>query len=254
MAFYRQIIKTYAIYDGIYGAPKIAAELQKLKIACSVSTVSRAMRILGIKSAVSEQFKPRKSTMSLEERGQIANLIKGLKLTRINQVWTTDITYIKTKKEGFVYLISFVDLFSKKVVAWKLSRTQNAADILAVLKNAVEIRKPKPGLIIHSDKGAQMRSNDYRAYLAKKRIIASYTSLDHSCDENAAQESFHASLKKEYIYRETLLNYIEAYSCVYRYIECFYNTKRIHSSINYLTPNEFEERLNNPYIFSNLSV
>lgn len=178
--------------------------------------------------------------MSAEEKRQIVNLVKGMELTGINQVWTTDITYIPTKNDGTFYLITFLDLFSKKVLAWGLEKRQRSDEVLRVLKKAVAARQPKPGLIIHSDKGSQMRSNEYRAYLEKEHFAASYTSLDHSCDENAGQESFHASLKKEFLYRNPPANFSEAYSLIYRYIECFYNPKRIHSALNYLSPVDFE--------------
>ena len=128
-----------------------------------------------------------------------------MSITRINQVWTTDITYIKTINEGTFYLISYIDYYSKKVVSWGLFINQKTDKILIVLKNAIKIRKPNPGLICHSDKGSQFRSKNYRLFLNKNNFIFSYTSLNHSCDENAAQESFHASLKKECIYQK---NYI----------------------------------------------
>ena len=111
-----------------------------------------------------------------------------------------------------------------------------------VLKNAISSRKPPPGLIIHSDKGPQLRSKDYRNFLSKYNFIFSYTSLNHSCDENAAQESFHASLKKEFLYQKKIYNFEDAYRGIYDYIEGFYNPIRIHSSIGYLSPNNFEKK------------
>jgi len=232
------VVSTYAENDGIYGAPKIA-----MVIHCSVPKVSRAMHVLGLKSIVAERFVCKKSSLTEDEKHIIVNLIKGLKLTGINQVWTTDITFIKTKKDGTFYLITFLDLFSKKVVAWGLERRQRSIEVLGVLRKAVEARNPRPGLIIHSDKGGQMRSNDYRDYLESHHFVASYTSLNHSCDENAGQESFHASLKKEYLYQNKPNNFEEAFDTIYRYIELFYNPKRIHSAINYLSPDDFEASL-----------
>ncbi len=123
----------------------------------------------------------------------IVNLIKDLEINRINQVWTTDITYIQTINEGTFYLISFIDYFSKKVVAWGLFSGQKTDKILKVLDDAIEKRNPNRGLIIHSDKGSQMRSKPYREYLANHNFVFCYTELNHYCDQNAAQESCHAS-------------------------------------------------------------
>lgn len=240
--FYQNIISIYAESKGIYGAPKITIILQReYDCYCSVSKVSRAMNILGIKSIVTAKFKKKSSSLTNEEKKKIVNLVKGLILSHINQVWTTDITYIKTINEGTFYLISFIDLYSKKVISWDLFDNQKADSVVIVLKQAIKTRNPSPGLICHSDKGSQMRSNIYRETLSKNNIAFSYTSLNHSCDENAAQESFHASLKKEVLYQTKLYTYEDAFREIYNYIEGFYNPIRIHSSIGYLSPNDFEK-------------
>ena len=137
-----------------------------------------------------------------------------------------------------------MDAYSRKIVAWNLEEHQTSNEMIETLKKAVDERNPEPGLIIHSDKGSQMRSESYREFISSHNFAYSYTSLNHSCDENAAQESFHASLKKECIYQHKIRNYLQAYSLIYNYIENFYNTKRIHSSINYLSPCDFEKSLN----------
>jgi len=199
------------------------------------------MKLLGIRSIVSKKFPHRKSTMTNEEKKLIINLIKDLKITKINQVWTTDVTYIQTINEGTFYLISYIDYFSKKVIAWGLFDNQKTDKLIAVLEIAIKKRKPLPGLIVHSDKGTQMRSNMYRLFLKNNNLIFSYTSLNHSCDENAAQESFHASLKKEKLYQIKLYTYEDAYKAIYDYIEGFYNPIRLHSTIGYKSPNNFEK-------------
>lgn len=201
------------------------------------------MAIIGIRSVVYKRFPKKISHISGNEKSLIINLIKGLNITHLNQVWTTDITYIHTIHEGTFYLISFIDYFSKKVIAWGLFENQKTDKIILVIKKAVKIRKPSPGLIVHSDKGSQMRSKLYRSYLSSHNFVFSYTSLDHSCDENAAQESFHASLKKEAIYQQKLYTFDDAYRVIYDYIEGFYNPIRIHSSIGYLSPNDFEKNI-----------
>ena len=201
------------------------------------------MALLGIKSIVSKSFPKKISRITSKEKSLIVNLIKDLDITHINQVWTTDITYIKTLNEGTFYLITFIDYYSKKVVAWGLFENQKTDKIIIVLKKTIKRRKPKPGLIIHSDKGAQMRSKEYRKFLSNHNFIFSYTSLNHSCDENAAQESFHSLLKKEWLYQKKLYTFEDAYREIYNYIEGFYNSIRIHSSLGYISPNSFEKNI-----------
>ena len=244
--FFNLIIKIYAESNGIYGSPKITYILNyNYNISCSVSKVSRAMALLGIKSIVSKSFPKKISKITDKEKSLIVNLIKDLDITHINQVWTTDITYIKTIYEGTFYLISFIDYYSKKVVAWGLFEDQKTDKILIVLTKAIKKRNPNPGLIVHSDKGSQMRSKEYRKFLSKHNFAFSYTSLNHSCDENAAQESFHSLLKKECLYQKKIYTFEDAYREIYNYIEGFYNPIRIHSSIGYVSPDNFEKNLKN---------
>ncbi len=198
------------------------------------------MNILGIKSIVSSKFPHRKSSLSDKEKSLIKNLVKNLNLSHINQVWTTDFTYIHTINEGTFYLITFEDQFSKKIVGWALLNNLRTESILPVLKETIKSRKPQPGLIIHSDKGSQFRSIIYRDFLYKHNFVYSYTSLHHSCDENSAHESWHSLLKKEWLSGMKLYTFEDAYKAIFDYIEGFYNPKRIHSSIGYLSPNEFE--------------
>lgn len=196
---------------------------------------------MGIKSIVSKKFPKKISRITDNEKKLIVNLIKNLNVSHLNQVWTTDITYIKTILDGTFFLISFIDYFSKKVIAWGLFENQKTDKIILVLKKAISSRSPSPGLIIHSDKGSQMRSKIYRIFLSSKHFVFSYTSLNHSCDENAAQESFHASLKKECLYLKNIYTFEDAYREIYNYIEGFYNITRVHSSIGYLSPIDFEK-------------
>ena len=132
--------------------------------------------------------------------------------------------YIYTTVYGFWILIDFAEQF-----------------VHVVVFDAIKIRKSRPGLIIHSDKGSQMRSYLYRSFLSNHNFVFSYTELDHSCDQNAAQESFHASLKKQKLYQMKLYNYEDAYKAIYDYIEGFYNPTRLHPSIGYQSPKDFEK-------------
>ena len=238
------IINEYAKSHGIYGAGKIASILNRKHFSVSQSTVSRYMCLMGIRSIVFKHFKPRRSRFKKDDYKDIINLIKGLKIDHLNQVWTTDISYIKTIEEGNLYFISFIDQYAKKVVAWDLKYSQTTKDVLDVLQVAIKNNKPSPGLIIHSDKGSQMRSFEYKIFLSKYKFIRSYTSINHSCDENACQESFHSILKRERLYLRKLKNYVDSYGEIYDYIENFYNPKRIHTKAGNLSPVDFEKSLN----------
>ena len=201
------------------------------------------MNIIGIRSIVSSKFPFKASHISDAEKHLIHNYTLNLSIIHLNQVWTTDITYIKTINDGTFFLISFIDQFSKKVVAWNLFDNQKTDAIISVLKMAISSRHPSPGLIVHSDKGSQFRSFLYRSFLLRNLFIFSYTSLNHSCDENPAQESFHSLLKKEWIYHKKIYTFEDAYREIFNYIEGFYNPIRPHSSIGYLSPNNFEINL-----------
>lgn len=208
----------------------------------SQKKISNEMKILNIASIHSEKFPCRKSSMSSEERALIHNLILNLEITHINQVWTTDITYISTKYDGTLYLICFMDLFSRKIVGWTLAKSQKAVDVEIALRDAIKKRKPLPGLIIHSDKGSQFRSKLYREILAENQFLYSYTELNHSCDQNANQESFHATLKKEWLSTRPLYYFEDAYKTIFDFIEGFYNPIRLHSSVGYKSPIIFEKQ------------
>lgn len=199
------------------------------------------MRILGIRSIVVKAYrKTQMSRLTNEEKSLIVNLIKNIVVTRPNQVWTTDITYIKTVYDSTLYLVTFIDYFTKKVVAWNLGHKMDSALVNSTLEKAIKKENPSPGLIVHSDKGSQFRAKSYRLIITDHNFVYSYTSLNHSCDENAAHESFHSLLKKEWLFHRTLYHFTDTYQIIFQYIEGLYNTSRIHSSIGNLSPIEFE--------------
>lgn len=235
------ILEIYWDSHGTYGAPRITAALHKQCVSISSRTVSKNMKFLGISSIHSSHFPKHISRMTDADKALIHNLILNLNITRPNQVWTTDITYIPTIHDGTLYLISFLDQFSKKVVGWNLCRSQKAEDVNHTLLLTLKKRKPLPGLIIHSDKGPQFRSTLYRTTLIQNHCIYSYTELNHSCDQNSAQESFHASLKKEWLSTHKLYYWEDSYKTIFDYIEGFYNPIRLHSSLGYVSPILFEK-------------
>lgn len=201
------------------------------------------MSLLGLQSIVYSSFHKKNSTLTEQETSLINNLIKDFPLSNINQIWVSDITYIKTKIDGTVYLASIMDLFSRRIIAWKVSFSMKKDLVIDVFESAYKFRKPSNIVIVHSDKGSQYRSFLYRQTLVNHRCVFSYTSLHHSCDENANQESFHSLLKKEHLYHKDLFTIDDVIRECQEYIEGFYNIKRIHSSLNYLSPIEFEKQL-----------
>ena len=227
----------------IYGAPKITHLLHKEGFIISQKTVWKYMKIFDIKSSVYTKFKKKNSGLSEQEKRLIENYAKNFPISSINQVWVSDITYIKTINEGTVYLASIMDLFSRKIIAWDISYHMDTSLIANVFLNAYSSRKPSDIVIVHSDKGSQYRSAHYRKLLIQHNCVFSYTSIGHSCDENANQEAFHSLIKKEHLYQRQLFTLDDVKRECFIYIEGFYNSKRIHSSLNFLSPDEFENQL-----------
>jgi transposase InsO family protein len=156
-----------------------------------------------------------------------------------NQVWVADITYIWTK-EGWLYLASVMDLFSRKIVGWCLSERMTKELVIKALNRAIDERKPQPGLIHHSDQGSQYASNEYQAILRQYGMQTSM-SRKGNCYDNACAESFHSIIKKELIFHETFATREEAKHRIFEYIECFYNAERIHSTNEYISPMAYEK-------------
>lgn len=156
--------------------------------------------------------------------------------TEPNAVWCSDITYIWTY-EGFAYLTSIMDLYSRKIIAWELSRTLEAKWVVETINKAKKTRKIDKPLVMHSDRGIQYTCSAYKE--ATEGFINSYSKKAFPWD-NACIESFHALIKREWLNRFKILDYNHAYRLVFEYIEAFYNTVRIHSHCGYLSPNQYE--------------
>ena len=161
--------------------------------------------------------------------------------SKLNEVWLTDFTYIPTL-EGFSYLCVFKDLCSRRIVGWAMSRNINAELALAALDQAVALRVPPTGLIIHSDRGSQFASHAFRKRLKECQFLQSM-SRKGNCYDNAPMESFFKSFKVEEVYHEKYETHEHAVRAANDYIERFYNPQRLHSALDYLSPLEFEQRL-----------
>lgn len=178
------------------------------------------------------------TTDSRHELGNYPNRIKGLVVTRLNQVWVADLTYVRLAR-GFVYLAAILDACSRKVIGWALSRWIDTAVALRALEHALATRKVSAGLIHHSDHGVQYASGAYVARLQEHGIAISMAAIGNPY-ENAQAESFFKTLKTEEVYLKEYEGFADAERQLGHFIDAVYNHKRLHSSLHYRPPNEFE--------------
>ncbi|MGG3806420.1 IS3 family transposase [Metabacillus fastidiosus] len=221
----------------LYGAPKIHFLLCREGWKVSIKRIQRLVRQAGIRSTIIKKYRPTQTQHLVKERENHLN--QDFQTTSINEKWVADITYIYTLRDGWFYLASVLDLHSKKIVGYKFSRQMTVELVTQALENAILTQEPLEGLIVHTDLGTQYTSEAFQKQLKKHGIIASFSRKGCPYD-NACIESFHATLKKEEVYRNRYSNFETAKLALFQYIESWYNRKRIHGAINYLTPNEVE--------------
>ena len=231
-----QIQRIYDKSHQNYGAPKIAKELQKAGEIISERTVGTYMRQIGIRA---QWVKPWIATTRDSDFSEsLQNLLhEQFNPDRPNAVWCSDITYIWTTN-GFVYLTSIMDLYSRKIIAWTLSERLDVSCVVDTITKAKARRKIDRPLLIHSDRGSQYVAAEYRK--ATEKMQRSYSKKAYPWD-NACIESFHALIKREWLNRFKIQNYQQAYLLVFEYINTFYNTVRIHSHCNYMSPDDYEK-------------
>lgn len=197
------------------------------------------MRELGLKSRVRKAFVPTTTRVDPAQQPAPNTLNQDFTADAPNRKWVTDITYLSTAV-GWVYLAVVLDLFSRKVVGWAIGDSLATPLVSAALRQAIEIRRPDGArLLHHSDRGCQYTSDEYRRTLKSLGIECSM-SRTGCCYDNAVAERFFWSLKHEWTNHEQFANLKEARLSVFRYIEAFYNTTRLHQSLGYLSPNQFE--------------
>jgi len=222
-----------------YGHRRIHEHLERREgLTVNKKKVLRIMREFGLKALIWRGFKV-KTTDSSHEFGFARNLLPGLKLSEVNQVWVTDITYIRIST-GFVYLAAILDLYSRMAVGWALSTKIDHKLCLDALKDAVEKRSPPAGLIHHSDRGIQYACHEYRRFLKDHEIVESMSAQGY-CYDNAFMESFWKTLKAEEVYLTEYQTMEDVLKSIPRFIEDVYNKKRLHSSLGYFSPEEFEQ-------------
>lgn len=222
---------------GIYGSPRIHRELRAKGHHIGKKRVERLMRENGIQGRQKRRF--RRTTDSNHTQPIAPNVLRrNFATSAPNEAWVADVTYVATD-EGWLYLAVILDLFSRRVVGWAASPTNDRALALTALSSAVRTRRPRPGLVHHSDRGSPYASDDYRDALHASGIVASM-SRRADCYDNAVAESFFATLRAELLDHEHLASRSAGVACLSSYIEDFYNTVRRHSYTGYVSPIEFE--------------
>jgi len=232
-------IKTiYRKNKGMYGSPRITKVLHRQNIACSENRVARRMLINGIKAKSKKRFKV--TTNSKHNHPVAKNLLnQNFNVQQPNKVWVSDITYIWTR-EGWLYLAVILDLFSRHIVGWAMSNHLGQELALNALKQAIWRRRPPRGVLFHSDQGVQYACQSFRKLLQQHKFIQSMSGKGN-CYDNAVVESFFHTLKTELIYFENYNSREDAQNSIFEYIEIYYNRGRMHSTLNYCSPVQFEQ-------------
>ena len=237
----QSVAAVHAESHGVYGSVKVADQLQKrddLESACR-NTVAAAMREMGLKSNVSKAFKPTTTQADPTKQPAENRLDRDFTADAPNRKWVTDITYLPTA-QGWVYLAVVLDLFSRKVVGWSIGNSLATSLVSDALRRAIESRRPEgKRLLHHSDRGCQYTSDAYQQTLRTLGITCSM-SRTGNCYDNAAMERFFWSLKHEWTNHDNFADLQDARLSVFKYIETFYNSVRIHQTLGYLSPDQFE--------------
>jgi len=224
---------------GTYGLPRIFAAMRKEGFAVNKKRIARLMRANNIKAKTKRRF--RITTVRNSKAAASDNILnKNFTASKENKIWTGDITYLWTK-EGWLYLVVVMDIYSRKIVGWSLGSCLSTELVIRALLMAIVHRNPARGIIFHSDRGSQYTSSSFRQILKNYGIVQSMSSTGN-CYDNAITESFFHTLKTELVYWNHYQTRDEAKGSIFEYIEIFYNRQRLHSALNYLSPVEFEEK------------
>jgi transposase InsO family protein len=238
----KQIRRAHQESRRTYGSPRIAVELKASGVSVCENTVAKYMRENGVFVKPQPRFVPR--TTDSDHAHPIApnRLARDFAATAPDRKWACDLTYVFTE-EGWLYLSVVIDLFSRRVVGWSMSDDLKAAGVAQALKMAIARRRPGAGLLHHSDRGIQYACDLYRQLLSGHGIAVSM-SRPGNCYDNAVAESFFGTLKCELVNRTRYRTREEARTSIFEWIECWYNRRRRHSSLGYVSPEAFEAQLN----------
>lgn len=241
----KKIREAHAVGRGLYGSPRVHAELREAGVAVCENTVAKYMREEAIRARTHRRFRVR--TTDADHDHPVADnvLDRDFAAARPDERWATDITYVPTA-EGWLYLAAVIDLCSRRIVGWSMAEHMRAELCLDALDMAVLHRRPGPGVLHHSDRGVQYCCDAYRGRLDELSFVASM-SRTGDCYDNAAMESFWGTFKRELVYQQPDGRFAtreQARRMIFEYVEVFYNRQRRHSAIGYVSPGAFEASLN----------
>jgi len=238
----QQIVQIHQDSRQTYGSPRIQVALKQAGHAHGRQRIARLMRQQGLCGRAKGRFRVCTTDSNHDQPIALNRLPQLPPPTAPNQVWLGDITYVATE-EGWLYLAGVLDLYSRRLTGWSMSEHIDTELILAAWTMALTHGQPPAGLVFHSDRGVQYASHNYRHALQKAQAVASM-SRKGNCYDNAAMESFWSTLKHELVYRRHFKTRAEARQAIFDFIEVFYNRRRLHSSLGYLSPIDFETQNN----------
>jgi len=238
----KAIRQSHAASHGRYGSPNIHRDLLEQGLDCCVNTVAKRMREYGIASLIQRKFRVTTTDSNHDHPVFENQLDRDFVATAPNQKWAADITYIPTD-EGFLYLAGVVDLFSRKIIGWNMKDTLHTDLCVEALEMAWADRRPKHPLLHHSDRGCQYAARPYQDKLTEFTFECSMSGVGN-CWDNAVVESLWASLKKELVFQRKFATKQQAKDAIFEWIVVWYNRKRRHSSLGYVSPETFEAQQN----------
>jgi transposase InsO family protein len=233
-----QIVRIHADSRKTYGSPRVQMKLRQSGQRHGRNRIGRLMREQNVCGRQKKRYRVLTTDSRHDEPVAPNRLARAPVASRANQIWVADITYVATA-QGWVYVAAIMDLYSRRIVGWAVSRRINTALVLMALSMALTHRQPPDGLLFHSDRGVQYASGDYRRALCAAGLVASM-SRRGNCYDNAAMEAFWSTLKLELIYRQKYKDIGRVRRGVFDYIEVFYNRERLHSALGYKAPEAFE--------------
>lgn len=237
-----RIIDIYKKSKGTYGSPRITQELKQTFTRVSRPRVARLMKKANIRSITKKKFVV--TTDSKHNYPIAENLLnRNFNVKRLGVAWVSDITYIRTM-EGWLYLTVIIDLCDRKIIGWTAGSNLKAADtVISAWNMAIKNRPVIQPVLFHSDRGIQYACTEFRGLISKNKFITQSMSRKGNCWDNAVAESFFKTLKTEWVNHQRFISRKQARLAVFEYIETWYNTRRRHSSLGYLSPSDYEKKI-----------